>query len=61
MPSRLVKACFGISIAYVSGDVVYEGFKLNKHLGDDPNKNKIVTFGVVKRATFQGLGSLECD
>ncbi|KAF9971635.1 hypothetical protein BGZ73_005408 [Actinomortierella ambigua] len=50
----IVRASYGISIAYVGFDVVYEGYKA--HMAGAPNDAVGIT--VVKRSIFQGLASL---
>lgn len=49
-----VRASYGVSIAYVLGDVLYEGYKEKQNKEENP----IIARTVIKRGIFQGLASL---
>ncbi|KNF04680.1 hypothetical protein PSTG_02166 [Puccinia striiformis f. sp. tritici PST-78] len=52
--SKVVTGAYGISIAYVLGDVAYEGWKGHLQAQGDPNDNLVIGLKVARRAAFQG-------
>ncbi|POV97995.1 hypothetical protein PSHT_14277 [Puccinia striiformis] len=55
--SKVVTGAYGISIAYVLGDVAYEGWKGHLQAQGDPNDNLVIGLKVARRAAFQGTAS----
>jgi len=49
-----------VSIAYVVGDVAYEGWKGHLQAKGDPNDNIVIALKVARRAAFQGTASKPC-
>ncbi|KAI7935414.1 hypothetical protein MJO28_016285 [Puccinia striiformis f. sp. tritici] len=56
--SKVVTGAYGISIAYVLGDVAYEGWKGHLQAQGDPNDNLVIGLKVARRAAFQGTASM---
>ncbi|KAH9440513.1 hypothetical protein Pst134EB_031123 [Puccinia striiformis f. sp. tritici] len=55
---KVVTGAYGISIAYVLGDVAYEGWKGHLQAQGDPNDNLVIGLKVARRAAFQGTASM---
>ncbi|OAV91446.1 hypothetical protein, variant [Puccinia triticina 1-1 BBBD Race 1] len=55
---KVVTGAYGISIAYVVGDVAYEGWKGHLQAQGDPNDNLVIGLKVARRAAFQGTASM---
>ncbi|KAG0145004.1 hypothetical protein CROQUDRAFT_46375 [Cronartium quercuum f. sp. fusiforme G11] len=54
---KLVTGAYGVSIAYVVGDVAYEGWKGHLQAKGSPEDAQIIGLKVVRRAVFQGTAS----
>jgi len=55
---KVVTTAYGVSIAYVVGDVAYEGWKGHLQAKGDPNDNLVIALKVARRAAFQGTASM---
>lgn len=55
---KVVTAAYGVSIAYVLGDVAYEGWKGHLQARGEPDDQLVIGLKVARRATFQGTASM---
>ncbi|MBW0518555.1 hypothetical protein O181_058270 [Austropuccinia psidii MF-1] len=55
---KIVTTAYGISIAYVVGDVAYEGWKGHLQAKGKPDDKYVIGLKVARRAAFQGAASI---